>query len=151
MCLENAYRTIYGPKQRPHQGFKNIFVGRWFLTLLFSEYVCFWNSQKWLSRALESFISVTRCSKLYQMFAWTPRNIFCMHNVFQKFIQNDFRVKKETSSRFQRLFVGISCQQLQGMVFLKSTNMALSYRKIACTCRSILYYLVSYLKSFRTL
>ena len=64
--------------------------------------------------------------------------LFLCTQCVSKFIQNDFRAKKETSSRSQRLFVGISCPLLHSMVLLKSTKMSLSYHKITCMCHTML-------------
>ena len=58
------------------------------------------NRQKWLSAVAKSFLRIVWCWKLYQKIAWTPRNIFHMHNVPKKCIKHILRAKNEPSQKF---------------------------------------------------
>ena len=77
------------------------FFKKQFLTALHPFGVWFSkNRQKWLSAVAKSVLRVVWCWKLYQKIAWTPRNIFHMHNVPKKCIKHILRAKNEPSQKF---------------------------------------------------
>ena len=60
------------------------------------------NRQKLLSAAVESFLSVEWCSKLYQTFPWTLRNIFHMNYVTKKCVENFLTDRKQSTVRLKK-------------------------------------------------
>ena len=63
------------------------------------------NRQKLLSAAVESFLSVGWCSKLYQTFPWTLRNIFHMNYATKKCVDNFLRTENKAQQSSKRLFL----------------------------------------------
>ena len=114
------------------------------------------NREKSLSAVAKSFLRVVWCSNLYQTIAWTLRNIFHMHNMLKKVVEQILRAKNGASLAFEKrnlwpLILGFSpfrvwfsknrekSLSVVAKSFLRVVWCSKLYQKITWTLRSIFY------------